>query len=150
MFSYFVVGILFFALLSITGAFLWFSIKQSLFDGILLEHWSWGFLASKDERRDFLQSLSDIKDSIVSVAQNFGRVYVALFVAWLIGLLLYLKVITPDAGLPLLAGISGFAIGNTSSPRSSSSGPAQPSAARPPDATPPDGPRRDGDRMRQS
>jgi hypothetical protein len=41
-----------------------------------------------------------------------------------IGVLLYLKIITAEAGLPILAGIAGFALGNNSGGGSQSGPPA--------------------------
>jgi hypothetical protein len=57
---------------------------------------------------------SDLKDAVLGLTQNYGRVYLALFVTFVIGVLLYLKIITAEAGLPILAGIAGFALGNNS------------------------------------
>lgn len=57
--------------------------------------------------------LTELREGILSLTQNFGRVYLALFVTFVIGVLLYLKVISAEAGLPILSGIAGFALGNT-------------------------------------
>lgn len=56
---------------------------------------------------------SDFKEGALGLTQNYGRVYLSLFVTFVIGVLLYVKVISPEAGLPILAGIAGFALGNS-------------------------------------
>lgn len=55
----------------------------------------------------------DTKEAVLGLTQNYGRVYLSLFVTFVIAVLLYLKVISAEAGLPILAGIAGFTLGNT-------------------------------------
>lgn len=75
------------------------------------------------DHRSASRVTADLKDGMLGLTQNYGRVYLALFVTFVIGVLLYLKVISPEAGLPILAGIAGFALGNSPN---NSQGPAPP------------------------
>lgn len=52
--------------------------------------------------------------------ETYGRIVICIFIIFIIAILLLTKVISAEAGLPILSAVSGFAIANNSSPKSSS------------------------------
>ncbi len=110
-FDYFVIGTFLLSFLIAAGIF-YYSAARPLLKGdwfrYLIE-----WLGHGPDRTDWPRHFADVKEGFLSLTQNFGRVYLALFVTFVIATLLYLKVITAEAGLPILSGIAGFALGNS-------------------------------------
>jgi hypothetical protein len=117
-FDYFVIAAFLFSFLIAVGVF-YISAARPISGNQWLRHFAEVIFHGPD-RQAGLQHFSEIKDGFLNLTQNFGRVYLALFVTFIIGALLYLKIITAEAGLPILSGIAGFALGNNAS---NSSGP---------------------------
>ncbi len=59
------------------------------------------------------QELSDYRARRNEFWTTFGQILLSIFIATVITVLLLTKIIEPDAGLPILSGISGFAIAKT-------------------------------------
>jgi hypothetical protein len=86
-------------------------------------------LAEKDSqsRRDVLHEVSEMLADYCARRNEFwttfGQIILSVLIATLITALLLTKVIEPDAGLPILSGISGFAIAKTVSTARAGRGP---------------------------
>ncbi len=119
-FRYFVVGAFLVSFGAAVAIFYLSSARPFLYGGWLRDLFHF---ASHDHRLTPRLS-NDLKDAVLGLTQNYGRVYLALFVTFVIGVLLYLKIVTAEAGLPILAGIVGFALGNNGG--SSTAPPAPP------------------------
>ncbi len=107
-FSYFVVGA-FLVSFVVAVAIFYISSARPILHAAWLRDF---FHFATHDHRVLPRVSSDLKEAVLGLTQNYGRVYLALFVTFVIGVLLYLKIITAEAGLPILAGIAGFALGN--------------------------------------
>ncbi|MGD0866504.1 MAG: hypothetical protein ABSA49_13205 [Rhizomicrobium sp.] len=108
-FDYFVVGAFLVSFGIAVGIFYLSSARPILHAAWLRDF----FHFAMHDNRMSARASNDMKEAVLGLTQNYGRVYLALFVTFVIGVLLYLKIITPEAGLPILAGIAGFALGNS-------------------------------------
>ena len=59
------------------------------------------------------QDLADYRERRNELWTAFGQIMLSLFIVTVLTVLLLAKIIEPDAGLPILSGISGFAIAKT-------------------------------------
>lgn len=107
-FSYFVVGA-FLVSFVVAVAIFYISSARPFLQGTWLREF---FHFAVHDHRLTPRVSADVKEAVLGLTQNYGRVYLALFVTFVIGVLLYLKIITAEAGLPILSGIAGFALGN--------------------------------------
>ena len=96
-----------------------------------LEHWfhqywvAWfGDKTDHYRRKEALQEVSDIYRSYLRERNDFwdkyGQVIVAIVIIVVLAVLLLTKTSSPEAGLPILSAVGGFAIAKTSSISNSS------------------------------
>jgi hypothetical protein len=77
----------------------------------------------REELHELTQELSDYRARRNEFWNTLGQIFLSIFIATVITVLLLTKTIDPDAGLPILSGISGFAIAKTVSTAKESRGP---------------------------
>jgi len=60
-----------------------------------------------------MESLTDYRERRNEFWTTYGQVILSVFIVTILAVLLLTKTIDPDAGLPILSGVAGFAIAKT-------------------------------------
>ena len=79
----------------------------------------------RNNRPEFIQILNSINNYLHEFLEkrnefwtSYGQLIISIFIVSIISILLLTKIITAEAGLPLLSAISGFAVAKTATTRS--------------------------------
>ena len=80
-----------------------------------------------DHADQFFQSIADFREKRNEFWNIYGQLSLSIFIVTILAILMLSGTIDPDAGLPILSGVSGFAIAKGVSTARSNREPSRPS-----------------------